>query len=663
MAKMTMKQVRIVALRSERKALLERLQQLGRVEIESTEQVPRGFERVDTASQAQVFRRSAELASRALAVLDRYAPEKKGLLDSFSGRREIELAELAVTAEHRSERMKLCETVLAQSRTIEENTAEQLRLRTNVDQLEPWRALDVPFAFEGTATTAACIGTLPAAYTMETLAAALEEKEPGLVWEGEIVSATSSQTCLFVITNKASGDALLRALRALGFAKPMGARRSLPADKIARLEARIAELDAASEQARAAIVTLADHRHEIEDVCDYYNVRADKYDVIGEIDHSVHTIVVTGYLPAVDCAKLEGDLLNTCTCVVDFFDADPEKAPVKLHNNGFVAPVESIVEMYAMPNVTDIDPTPVMAFFFYFFFGMMFSDAGYGLLMILGTTWALHKFHPEESLRSSMRMFRYCGVFTTLWGLIYASFFGDAIPTVIRLITGAPAPSIPLITTPLIDPIKDSTLLMVISVAFGLIQILVGLGAKFYVLWRQGDRFGAIFDVGSWMLLLVGVAVLAAGLVAGQIVFYIGTGIAGAAALALVLTQGRGKKNPIMKFVSGLASLYDSTSYISDLMSYTRLLALGLTTAIMGNVFNVLSTQFAGSVWTFIPMILVFVIGHAINFGLNVLGSYVHAIRLQYVEMFGKFYEGGGRKFDPFALRSKYTRLREENKQ
>ena len=118
-----------------------------------------------------------------------------------------------------------------------------------------------------------------------------------------------------------------------------------------------------------------------------------------------------------------------------------------------------------------------------------------------------------------------------------------------------------------------------------------------------------------------------------------------------------------MKLVSGIASLYDSTSYISDLMSYTRLLALGLTTAIMGNVFNVLSTQFAGSVWTFIPMILVFLIGHAINFGLNVLGSYVHTIRLQYVEMFSKFYEGGGRKFTPFALRSKYTRLREENKQ
>lgn len=663
MGKMMMKQVRIVALRSDRKKLLERLQQMGTVEIESTEQIPRGFERIDTASQAQVFRRSAEQASRALAVLDRYAPEKKGLLDSFSGRREIEIEELTVTAAHREERMKLCETILAYNRTIEENAAEQIRLRANIAQLEPWRTLDVPFAFEGTATTAACIGTLPAAYTMDTLSAALAEKEPDLVWTGEIVSVTATQTCLFALTDRASGDALLRALRTLGFAKPVGARRSLPADKIARLEARSAELNAATDEAKAAIIALGDRRREIEDVCDYYTVRADKYDVIGELDHSRHAVVLTGYLPAADCDRVEGALLNTCPCVVEYFDADPKKAPVKLHNNGFVAPVESIVEMYAMPNVTDVDPTPIMAFFFYFFFGMMFSDAGYGLLMVLGTTWALHRFRPEEKMRNSMRMFRYCGLFTTLWGLIYASFFGDAIPTVIRLVTGGSVPSILFITTPLIDPIRDSTLLMVISVAFGLIQILVGLGAKFYVLWRQGDRLGAVFDVGSWMLLLIGVAVLAAGIVAGQTVLYIGAGIAGAAALALVCTQGRDKKNPIMKVVAGLASLYDSTSYISDLMSYTRLLALGLTTAIMGNVFNVLSTQFAGSVWTFIPMILVFIIGHAINFGLNVLGSYVHAIRLQYVEMFGKFYEGGGRKFAPFALRSKYTRLREENKQ
>ena len=663
MAKMAMKRVRIVALRSERKKLLERLQILGLMEIDAGDSVPRGFDRPDTEAQAEAFRRSTELATQALAVLDRYEPEEKGLLDSFSGRREIDAQELAICAEHRNERMKLCSAVLENHRRIEENRAEQARLRANIAQLEPWRKLDVPFCLDGTANTSVFIGSLPAAYSMESLSEALEERCPGLIWEGEIVSSSPTMTCLFFITHKDSGGELLRALRSMGFAKPMGANRSLPSDKIARLEKRIDELNEDCRKAERAIVALAEHRRELEDVSDYYAVRADKYEAIGQIDHSRHALVITGYLPAADCQKLEQDLLDTCTCVVHSYDPEPGEAPVKLKNNAFAEPVESIVEMYAMPNATDVDPTPVMAFFFYFFFGMMFSDAGYGLLMILGTTWALHRFRPEEGLRNSMKMFRYCGIFTTLWGLIYASFFGDAIPTVIRMISGGPVPEILFLTKPLIDPVNDSITLMILSVAFGLIQILVGIGAKFYVLWRQGDRFGAVFDCGSWMVLLTGLAILAAGIALGPTVMWIGGGIALAAVAALVLTQGRHQKNPIMKLVSGLASLYDSTSYISDLMSYTRLLALGLTTAIMGNVFNVLSTQFAGSVWTFIPMILVFLIGHAINFGLNVLGSYVHTIRLQYVEMFSKFYEGGGRKFTPFALKSKYTRLREENKQ
>ena len=214
---------------------------------------------------------------------------------------------------------------------------------------------------------------------------------------------------------------------------------------------------------------------------------------------------------------------------------------------------------------------------------------------------------------------------------------------------------------PILDPIKDALPIMIISVVFGLVQILAGMGAKFYVTWRSGDRWGAFFDTGLWMLMLVFLGVLAAGLALGQVFITIGGTGAIACAVGLVLTQGRSKKGP-MKIISGLASLYDVTGYISDLMSYTRLLALGLTTAVMGQVFNVFSLQFSGSPIMWIFMVLVFVVGHLVNFGLNVLGTYVHTMRLQYVEMFSKFYDGGGKKFTPFAVNGKYTRLQEENK-
>jgi V/A-type H+-transporting ATPase subunit I len=202
---------------------------------------------------------------------------------------------------------------------------------------------------------------------------------------------------------------------------------------------------------------------------------------------------------------------------------------------------------------------------------------------------------------------------------------------------------------------------MVISIAFGLVHILIGMGCKFYICWRQKDYKAALFDTGFWMLMLVGFAVLAAGMVTTTIVMYVGAGIAIAAAIGLVLTQGRNKKGIVGKAVGGLASLYDITSYISDLLSYSRLLALGLTTGVMAQVFNMLATMLGTSAIGIIFMIIIFVVGHAITIGLNALGSYVHTMRLQYVELFSKFYEGGGKPFEPFSLNSKYIKTKNNN--
>ena len=324
-----------------------------------------------------------------------------------------------------------------------------------------------------------------------------------------------------------------------------------------------------------------------------------------------------------------------------------------------LAPAESIVNMYSPPSHDDIDPTPLLAFFFYFFFGMMFSDAGYGLLMVIGTGLAIKLFKPDKEMRNTLKLFQYCGVSTFFWGLIFASFFGDAPATLYNYFTGADITMEQIFPWPTIDPQKDALMLMIISIAFGLVHILVGMGCKFYVCLRQKDYGGAFFDTGLWMLMLIGFAVLAAGMAFGQTLVYVGAGIAIFCAIGLVLTQGRNKKG-FGKVIGGLASLYDITGYISDLLSYSRLLALGLTTGVMAQVFNMLSTMFGKSWFGIILLIIVFIIGHAINIGLNALGSYVHTMRLQYVEMFGKFYEGGGKQFKPFKLNSKYIKIQED---
>lgn len=315
--------------------------------------------------------------------------------------------------------------------------------------------------------------------------------------------------------------------------------------------------------------------------------------------------------------------------------------------------------MYSPPSHDDIDPTPLLAFFFYFFFGMMFSDAGYGLLMAVAIGIVLKIFKPDEQMRNNLKLFQYCGISTLIWGLVFGSIFGDAPAVIYNRFTGASLTMADILPLPTLDPQKDALTLMVISIAFGLVHILVGMGCKFYVCLKQKDYGGAFFDTGLWMLMLIGFAVLAVGIMTSPIVLNIGAGIAAACAVGLVLTQGRNKKG-FGKIIGGLASLYDITGYISDLLSYSRLLALGLTTGVMAQVFNMLAAMFGTGISGSIIMVVIMIIGHAINIGLNALGSYVHTMRLQYVEMFSKFYEGGGQEFEPFSLKSKYIKIQED---
>ena len=356
--------------------------------------------------------------------------------------------------------------------------------------------------------------------------------------------------------------------------------------------------------------------------------------------------------------------------MVEFGEAD-ENAPVKLKNNKLAEPAQGILTMYAAPSKADIDPTPVLAFFFYFFFGMMFSDAGYGVLMVLATGLMIKLFKPDKKMRNNLKLFQYCGISTTLWGLVFGSIFGDAPAAMAKLFTGNefvmahsisnmadPTPAI--LPWPIIDPQKDALTLMIISIAFGLVHILVGMGCKFIVCFRQKDYAGAFFDTGLWMLMLVGFAILAAGMITTPVLMTVGAVIAIACAVGLVLTQGRGKKGIVGKLIGGVASLYSITSYISDLLSYSRLLALGLTTGVMAQVFNMLATMMGTNVLGIVFMVVIFLLGHLINIGLNALGAYVHTMRLQYVEMFSKFYEGGGKEFEPFSLNSKYIKIQED---
>ena len=300
-----------------------------------------------------------------------------------------------------------------------------------------------------------------------------------------------------------------------------------------------------------------------------------------------------------------------------------------------------VTEMYSLPDYRNVDPNPLIAPFFCIFFGMMFNDLGYGLVFIILSLIVQKKFKLTGGTKNMIRLVLECGVTTAIFGIITGSFFGDAIPVVAKLL--GKEVTIPSLLNPLADPMS----VLILSLVLGVIQILFGMGVKAYILIRDGKPLDALFDVGSWWLLFAGIAV-------GALRGFWWIAIAGVA--ALVLTQGRAKPTIPGKIVGGIASLYDITSYFSDILSYSRLMALMLAGGIVASIVNVLGSLF-GSVILFIP---IFVIGHVFNIGINVIGTYVHAARLQYLEFFGKFYVDGGKPFRPLDRKTKYFEIIKE---
>lgn len=653
-----MKKVSVIALREDRKRLLEHIQDSALMQVTKVDKHKKGYSNVDVTSQMQVFERNVNLCESALKILDEYSREKKGLLSSFEGRKEVDPDEIGVIASNSGEIIEICRTINDLNKNIADNAAEQVRINTSLSQLEVWQNLDIPINTEDTKSTAIFIGTLPAEYTDSELSQKIAGENPKLEFEFEIQHSENNLTCFVLFAPIRQKKMAEDVLRNLGYSRPLTPTSHTPSVKAERLRNRSKQILKDSEESVEIIKSLAERREEIKVTQDYFRIRADKYNVINELEHTKHVFVINGYVPAEDFEELKKLCERVSTCYIEAEDAEND-APVKLKNNRFSAPAQNILTMYAAPAHSDIDPTPLLAFFFYFFFGMMFSDAGYGLLMVVAIGIVLKLFKPDKKMRSNLKLFQYCGVSTFFWGLIFGSIFGDAPAALYNHFTGAKLTMAQILPWPTLDPQKDALTLMVISIAFGLVHILVGMGCKFYICFKEKDYGGAFFDTGLWMMMLIGLAVLAVGIATSPLVLYVGTGIAIACAAGLVLTQGR-KKKGIGKVVGGLASLYDVTGYISDLLSYSRLLALGLTTGVMAQVFNMLATMFGTGVVGSIFMVAILLVGHAINIGLNALGSYVHTMRLQYVEMFSKFYEGGGEEFEPFSLKSKYIKIKEE---
>ena len=670
MAVMPMKRIAIYALKNRRKQILELIQRRGVVEIDDRKADATVFARMDTVPAKARFENNAASLQAALEALDKLEPPKKSLLASLNGRDPIPLSKYEETAQQAGELLKTASRINVLWKKCADNRAEILRLQTQIRALEPWMKLDISMRTLGTPTTSVFIGSFPTEYTEETLRAMIAEGAPEV--DGvtvEVLSAAAQQTCVFLMCHISQGLKLETYLRSIGFTYPAEPSKTPPADRVQKLNGRIEALQAEIDGAEAEIRTFKDQREAILYTIDYFTMRTEKYDVLGRLWQSPHVFIITGYVPAENADALKEELETKLEAYVELSAPDEnDDVPVKLKNNAFAAPVEGVLESYSMPGKKEIDPSTIMAIFYYFLFGMMLSDAGYGLLMVLGCGIILWKFkNMEEGLRKTLTMFFYCGISTTFWGILFGSFFGDAVTVIGKTFFNADVGIPALWFVPVEEPMR----LLLFSFLVGIIHLFAGLGAQFYQLARQGKWLDAIYDVVFWYMLVGGGIVyllsmqMFADMVALSFTLPAAVGNAGAiaagiGAVGIIFTSGRASRNPGKRLLKGLYGLYGVSSYLSDILSYSRLLALGLATGVIASVFNQMGAMPGNNPLGVVIFIFAFVVGHTLNLGINVLGAYVHTNRLQFVEFFGKFYEGGGRKFAPFTTKTKYFKITEE---
>ena len=434
-----------------------------------------------------------------------------------------------------------------------------------------------------------------------------------------------------------------------------------PSEETAALKQKIADNNQKIAKCTDKIKSYAEKRGDMEFLTDFLTMRREKYEAINKLAVSQSTVVISGYIPKKYVNGLVAEFDKKYICAIGIYDPDEsDDVPVLLENGSFSSPVEGVTEMYAMPNKYDVDPNPAMAFFYYLFFGMMLSDAGYGLMMIIGTTIALKKFTVEGALKRSLTMFKYCGVSTLIWGALFGSWFGDLPQIIASNFFGREIATTALWFEPLNDPIK----LLLFSFALGIIHLFVGVGVGFWKQWKDGGKFDAVCDAVPVYLTILGVAPLAASILTNvpDIFMNIGKYLALIGVVLIILTSGRSGKNVFMRFFGGLYGLYNTaTGYLSDILSYSRLLALGLATGSIASVINLIATMPSNTAVKAVCLIVIGIVGHTANMGINLLGAYVHADRLQFVEFFSKFYEGGGRPFKPLMANTKYIKFEKEN--
>lgn len=515
--------------------------------------------------------------------------------------------------------------------------------------LMPWKECDMPLDISHTKETKIIFGTLPLNVSPEDVVAQLD----GLCAIQEVSTDTQARYC-YAVYPLSDEDEVYAAVTHLGLTRiDLRDYDGYASDNLVRLDRESGAISEERLKLNSELDLLALRLPDMRAAYDYTSTRLAQMEAKQKMCETSSTVMLTGWVPSKAEEKVKAEL-DKLTCCYEF--EEPQKddtVPVLLRNPSPADAFESVVGMYSMPLYGTFDPTMIMAVFYFIIFGFMLADVVYGLILTIACA-ILYKFaNLGSGTKNLIKLFMVCGISCAIAGALFGSYCGDFITVFAESMLGLPEGTIPSLAL-WFDPISNPILFLVLSIVIGVVHLMTGIGIHIYIDFKNGHPFEAIFDQGSWFLIFLGASGAALGMYLGFSMMP-GIIIVGIAALMLIFTQGRAEKNIFMKAIKGVGSLYGIVSYVSDLLSYSRIMALGLSSAVVASVMNLLSTLIGPSVIGYVAMVVIFIVGHLLNLAINLLGSFVHASRLQYIEFFGKFFTDGGKPFAPLAPQLKYT--------
>jgi len=636
MAIVKMKKVTMIALQSEKDAIINRLQQFGRLQVMNLEEQlgEDGFEELQPDSDNEAVGRLETKLAQVKFSLDFLGKFNKAKKPMFAPKVQVDESKRKEYLENEARLSEIYENCRSIDNKFTEIKSIDTKLHNTILQLTPWLPMDIELDDIGnTVNTTSIIGFIPTKYVEEFNTSVQNENLEVYI---EKVSEEKENTYMLVIYHHICEEKILQLLKQYGWTKVAFSEFSGTAkDNVNKLNQNLKELEdkklELTNQAEAMLPSI----EFLEALFDLVSIEKDKRSVVKDLGKTDKTFLLKGWIPE----RASDELVQVMDSLTDKYTiqfedpAEEDEIPVLLDNPKVVQPLEMITEQYSLPNPRSLDPNPVMTPFFIVFFGMMITDAAYGIIMAIATGFILKKYKLGGGMKKMMGLMFLGGISSFIWGGVFGGWFGNLLPLK------------PWWFNPLEEPLK----MLIFCLALGVIQLYTGFILQAYKSIKAGNAMDAFYDQGLWLMLLTGLMLLAVPslAVAGKYMAIIG-------AAGTVLMSARSEKNIIKRLMSGVLSLYNVTGFLGDVLSYSRLFALGLATGVIAQVFNSMGLMMGGSLLGKLFMIVFLIVGHTFNLALAVLGAYVHSSRLQYVEFFGKFFEGEGKAFDPLRIKTKY---------